>query len=576
MANIIRKQLEVFEKAAKEGSLDNMSCFLSYLRLKGKPMTLKKHFMLTPLYATRFPMRILWKCGRQVGKSAGLASQGTLQSNFIPRFNTLFIQPRFDQIKYFSNIVMRPFIRESFLADSFVGSDCEDSVLMRTFRNKSRVHYSYCLTGADRIRGIAGIDKLAIDECQDIDADFIPVMAETMSASEDFGIYQFTGTPKTTDNVLNVYWEDTSMAEWVIPCSACNKLNIPSIDQDLEKMIGAKTLICAKCGRPADARKGWFEHAVPSRRNTFAGYHISQPIHPMHYTNARKWNELLIKIGGYRKALLYNEVFGEACDDASKLVSIQDIKQASDPGRRNTIEDAMAIRNWYETVVLGVDWTGGGQLEDSTTALCFSGIRSGTDNVDVLYMERLPGSMEVPQEIARIVELSNMFKVSYLAHDYTGAGNLRQILLEQAGFPRDQIVGYSMTYSPSKEVITYTKPTGGHREAWTIDKSRSLLITCNMIIARKIIFPEFESSLHLTTDFTALQEDVRDMPRGGTMYVITKAPKKPDDMAIAVNLACATIWHARDAYPTVTGSERFMAKPELMELSNPVDVDWDS
>jgi hypothetical protein len=295
----------------------------------------------------------------------------------------------------------------------------------------------------------------------------------------------------------------------------------------------------------------------------------------MHYTSPRKWNELLLKINGYKKAKLWNEVFGEACDEASKLVSTLDIKNASAPDRPNDLDKALSLRSWYETVVLGVDWTGGGSLEDSTTAVALAGIQSGTDRVDILYLERMPGNMTPPDEIGRVLDLASKFRVSYLAHDYTGAGNLRQVLLEQGGFPSNQIVGYSMTHSPAGEVITYNKPTGGHRESWSLDKSRSMLIMCNMLIGKKIGLPEFESAQHLTSDFTALQEQVRDMPRGGTMYFITKAAKRTDDVAIAVNLACSTVWHVRGEYPSLAGSEKFMVKPDIMDLSDPSYVDWE-
>jgi len=577
MHTTIREQLEQFERLAKQGQIDNLACFLPYLKIDNKPMTLKKHFQLAPLYSLEFPKRFLLKCGRQVGKSFGIASQGTIQSSFLPRFKTLYIQPRFDQIKYFSNIVMKPFITQSFLRHLFTDSSCEDSVLMRTFRNHSRVHYSYCFRDADRVRGLSGIDKLGIDELQDIDGDFIPVLGETMSASEDYGIFQYTGTPKTTDNILNVSWEDSSMAEWVIPCKSCRRLNIPSSSQDLHQMIGKNTMVCAnpKCGRPLDAREGWYEHARPAVRHKFAGYHISQVIHPLHYTNPSKWDELLLKQRMYSKAKFENEVLGEACDEASKLLTPQDIKLASNNDRLNDMKAAIALRGGYESVILGVDWTGGGMLGHSTTVCAICGIKPGTDRVDVLYVERFNINMSVPAEVGRVLHLASAFRVAFIAHDYTGAGNLREVLMVQAGFPENQILGYSLHTSLNKEIVTYNKPTAGQRESWTIDKPRSLLILANMIKGGKVQFPEFESSYDVTSDFCALQEEVKDAPRGGMIYLISKSPKRTDDCAFAVNFGAASIWHIRGEYPTVADTERFMIKQDIINVVDPSELNWE-
>lgn len=572
----IGDQLRLFEQAAREGKINNLSCFLPYLRIDGKPMTLKKHFQLAPLYNLQFPRQFLLKCGRQVGKSYGIASQGTLQSNFIPMFKSLYIQPRFDQIKYFSNIVMKPFIQRSFLRDFFVDSSCEDSVLMRTFKNESRVHYSYCFTDADRVRGISGIDKCGLDEIQDINSDFIPVIGETMSAS-DYMIFQYTGTPKTTDNTLNVFWEDSSMAEWVIPCQSCRKLNVPSVSQDLINMIGDKGMKCASktCGKTLDARNGWYEHARPAIRNEFAGYHISQVIHPLHYTSPFKWKILLKKMKEYPKARFWNEVLGEACDEASKLLTPADIKEASSKDRINEYKAAANLARSYESIVLGIDWTGGGMLGNSTTVIAVCGIKPGTDRVDILYIERLGIGMSVPQEVGYVLKMANDFSASYIAHDYTGAGQLREVFLTQAGYPSDQILGYSLHTSTNKEIVTYHKPTAGQRESWTLDKPRSLLVLVNMIKGGKVQFPEFESSYDVTSDFLALQEEVKDIPKGGIAYLITKAPKRTDDAAFAVDFACSSIWHIRGKYPTVADAERFQLNQQVIRVANPAEVNWE-
>jgi phage terminase large subunit GpA-like protein len=107
-----------------------------------------------------------------------------------------------------------------------------------------------------------------------MDPDLIPVIREVMSHSK-WGISWFTGTPKTEDNAIEKQWQRSSQAEWFIKCEACNHYNIPHKDYDLVKMIGPvrddiseerPAVVCAKCSRPVQPRKGRWVHQRPERR----------------------------------------------------------------------------------------------------------------------------------------------------------------------------------------------------------------------------------------------------------------------------------------------------------------------
>ena len=176
-----------------------------------------------------------------------------------------------------------------------------------------------------------------------LDFDFIPIISESMSGSRDWRFTTYAGTSKTLDGTLEKLFERSSKAEWVIKCPRCRRENIASASEDLLNMIGPKGLICGlkKCGAPLNTRQGFWLHQFPDRIPLNSGWHIPQPILPMHCENARAWAALLRKRKEYREATFINECLGEACDVGTKLITINQIKKASVLPIRNNINKAL-------------------------------------------------------------------------------------------------------------------------------------------------------------------------------------------------------------------------------------------
>ena len=264
------------------------------LNLRGKPYTIKDHFPFEPLFRTRMPQRLLFMTGRQLGKSSAFSAQAVVKSNCIDYFSTLCITPLFEQVRRFSNNYVRPFIEQSPIKQLMMDSTTENSVLQRSFKNFSKIIFSFAGLDADRARGISA-DELDIDETQDIDFDLLAVLRETMSHSP-WRLERYAGTPKTLDNAMEYLWRQSSMAEWCTKCQhpGCGHWNIPSMEHDLLKMIGpfradisrdAPGVICAKCAKPITPHTGRWVHARPSLKLDFEGYHIPQIVLPLHYAS---------------------------------------------------------------------------------------------------------------------------------------------------------------------------------------------------------------------------------------------------------------------------------------------------
>ena len=536
------------------------------LNLNGKPYTLVHHYPFAPMFRLLMSKNLVLKTGRQVSKSTSLAAHGVVLANCLPYFKTLYVTPLFEQIRRFSNNYVRPFIDQSPVKSQWSGTDTENNVLQRSFKNKSIMLFSFALLDADRVRGVSA-DRVCFDEVQDMDPDHIPIIQETMSYSK-FGLTHFTGTPKSMDNPLEGLYKRSSGAEWFIPCESCKHWNIPSIDHDLDAMIGDYNIhisekypgtVCAKCRKPINPRQGRWVHRNPDRRWQFAGYHVPQLILPLHFADAEKWSTLLLKregFGNMTQAQFYNEVLGESIDSGQKLVTETELKAACQLTWENKKEpdpQCLDSLNRYKHRVLAIDWGGGGEEGISFTVLALLGF-SNDGAIDVLWGKRIVLGADHLAEAVECMRWAEKFRVDYVAHDYTGAGTVRETVMVQAGFNLDKVMAVRLVRAASQDIMVFKPATAiNHRQHYSLDKTRSLLYTCQAIKLKRVRFFQYDWASQdnpgLISDFLALVENKAESRLAGDIYTITRNTLLSDDFAQAVNLGCAAIWHINDAWP---------------------------
>lgn len=563
------------------------------LSLRGHPFSIKDHFPFEPLFTTRLPKNIVLCTGRQLGKSMSIAAKGVVQVASIPYFRLLYVTPLYEQILRFSNDYIRPFLEDSPIRNILRTDKSSGSVLRRAFQNRSLMYFSYAYLSAERMRGISA-DCLSIDEAQDLDAAHLPIIMETISASKDFEIAQYTGTSKTKDGLLQSLWEKSSQAEWIIRCSACNFDNIPAAGMDgghVEKMIGPYRedisedkpgVVCAKCGHCLHPRTGRWYHRYPDRAADFVGYHIPQVILPIHYAKPDKWRKLLGKQAGasnFTTAKFYNEVLGIAYDLSTKLVNKTDLERAACL-HPNIEEVAIRESSAYSRKVLAIDWGGGGEKGVSLTTLAVLGFLPD-GRIDVIFGKRLLTPHAHVEEARECLRVFGAFRCDFLAHDYTGAGDLRQTVMVHSGLPLDRIVPVSYVPPTNRPVFDYHEPGKinpvGYYKA---DKTRTLQLTCYSIKFCKVRFfaydyknPDEPGLLH---DFLSLVENNVPRKHASSLYLIQTAPSSTDDFAQAVNIGCCALWHMNDAWPTFSVIEQSSIGPGQVadsyeDWSNPAE-----
>jgi len=449
---------------------------------------------------------------------------------------------------------------------------------------------------------------VAVHNCQEMNYDFLSIIHETLSGSP-FGLKQYAGTPKSLENTIEKLWTDSSQAEFAIKChhGGCNYWNVPALSHDLVKMIGpwhsgiseqCPGIVCAKCRKPIDPRRnGRWIHAQPNVRWSFAGYHIPQIIMPMHYATPKKWDMLVGKMQGRGNTpmnVFFNEVCGESYDVGSKLVTVTELQAAACLPWENKIEQAEKHLDQYLYKILAVDWGGGGgKLRNSAakpgseqrertsyTVLVVMGMRPD-GKIDVIWGLRSLRTHAHVHEAELCIAAIQRFKCSHFVHDFNGAGAIRETLVRQAGFPMGNIIPIAYHASAKKNIMVHKPPTDDlPRDWWTVDKSRSLQLTCELIKSGQLRFfkDDYRSSddAGLIRDFLALIEEKTERPSGGDVYCITRNPTASDDFAQGVNIGCCALFQLSGQWPDVAAANHLILPLDVLSHVHPQhQPDWD-
>jgi hypothetical protein len=584
-------QLAVLRDRIRQDGLPNLTPILpALLHLDGKPYSLQEYPHFESAFSTVFTPETLWITARQVAKTKTVTARGVLVPACIPNYKVLFIAPLFEQTRRLSTLHVKPYIDGSPIRSMLIDTTSDQNVLQRSYRNGSLLVFSFCTLTADRVRGLSRMDEIDYDEIQDLDEAHIPIIRETATASE-YETFRYAGTPKTDENVISRLHARSSKAEWCIICRACNKLNVPRLSHDMEKMIGPfredisperPGLLCANpaCRRFIYPRDGMWVHEHKERALKFPGYHVPQPVLTLHCTKPNKWATLRGKMESYGQTRFINEVLGEAHGTGTQLVTEEQLLASCDTSRINRPDDprlCVPPPGLYEMISVGVDWGGGGEDEVSFTVITVCGIdRHGV--VHVLWAKKLLMSDHF-EEALIVREIVRLFGADTCNADYNGSGVVRDSILLNSGVPASRVL--PMEYIPGKwnELVRYVDV--GPREPrpyYKINRTRTILYLCGGIRTGKVKFfaddYRDEESPGLLRDFLALTENKVQADRGGTIYFIGRISGRPDDFVHATNYAAVMLWHATKKWPKFDLYKNWKPTEQQIRLLEPENPDW--
>lgn len=500
----------------------------SWIRLNGKQFSLKNWPMHRAFYDCR-TRRTLFKTGRQVAKSTTLANFAITECSVIPHFSVMFVSPTKEQTVRFSNSRVAKTMRYSpHISKTFLHPGLADRVFHKQYRNGSEMLFTYALDDADRLRG-PSTDRNMYDEVQDILYDPVIIVGNECLSHSKYAFETYAGTPKTMENAIQYLWENSSQTEWVMKCDGCKTHQYV----DSIRSMGRTGIICVKCGKYLNPLKGrWidlnsFKHSDIDPAFRVKGFHISQLIMPEYnplamasvsseLTDYAKtaWNRLLVKLEDINESKFKNEVLGISDDIGSRMISKEEIERLCTGKLLSQFPDMNDLKD-YQTIVAGVDWTGGGTTGVSRTALWIWGYRPKGRKLVCLFYKTYPGVNPV-NNIEEIARVCSSFKVGLVVGDAGEGHTANDLLRKRLGIHNVTQAQYSHQ----------TKPVvWNQQDRYMVDKTT---VVDNFFLLLKRQDVELGTLQQMKTAIDDMMNEYEDITQTGRK-VWTHAMSLPDD-----------------------------------------------
>mgnify|MGYP006409376129 CR=1 FL=1 len=461
-----------------------------FLYLNGRQLSLSDYPHLRAIYDSDAKDTVL-QFSRQTAKSTTLANLKIANCAMRPYFKSLYIAPTVDQCKVFSHDRVAPVIESSpLIKQHYINSSLVQNVHMKQFLNGSKLYLRYALVNADRIRGYSA-DMNLFDEAQDLAADIIPVVRETMSRSM-YKKTMYAGTPKRTRGTLADIWERSTKNEFMPRCTGCGKWNL--LD---EKNIGNLGVICKYCGKLMDIKSGrWVQTGEEDA--TVEGWRVCL----LHFSKAPwvDWQKDVIeKMKITSKAIFYNETLALAFDDGVAPVTRSQVKKCC-TGPRISHGDPDLTKDSINAFprILGIDY---GPVNSDSSNTVISIVQKRGPKFHVLYAKKFLGKEAdyafIHDEVPRIM---NKWGAEFIASDYGMGEAPNSEFRRRLGY--EKVIAFQ--HMPNqKKVMEFNSKM----PAYTLGRNQVMNMFFQRIKSGAYIFPEGQEFDTFVDDMLNVQNE---------------------------------------------------------------------
>jgi hypothetical protein len=480
----------------------------------------------------------IWLAGRQVEKSTTQAAKSIALGVMRKSYKTLYVAPRFEQVRVFSQQRFKPMCEDSpNLAPWIRPSRTLWQVSSREFVNGAFFNFRSCYLSADNARGIT-CHHLNVDEIQDIVSDAIPVLEECQShATPDLRFRSYAGTPKTTSNVLSRRFENSCQFEWHTKCVACNHWNF--LD---ERIVGDTCFVCTRCGREIDPKVGQFIPMRPSLLDKCWGFRISQLMVPFqsHADIVAKRDD-----PNYSRQKYFNECLGLAYDEGQLVLTEAVMREACNPEvPMQTIQQCRELADRGVPLFGGVDY-GPGEGDNPSYTVLTIGWWHTSGYFQVLWMRRLVGDdSNLARQTGVINQLFSDARVRWMGADWGFGAAINKQLIHEHGWHRVSANRCLLEYQYGGQKAFATWNDAAQR--YIIDRNQGMEKLIDSVRTGQLRFFRVEEMAEFIDDFTTIHVEF-DEKRNTRKY----DHDLPDDAFHSVNYAyMAACQHAGKLVPT--------------------------
>ena len=492
-------------------------------KLNGVPLSMPAKSMrhLYPIYDIPSSSS-LFKFGRQTHKSTTIGYKLVLPVVKYSNYHAIYVAPTGNQVSVFSSDKLNNSIHGSdVIKTHYFDTKTKDQVSYKEFKNNSKIYLRSAFHSADSIRGISA-DMTMIDEVQDIISDHIPVIEQCMSHSlakwEHLSEHQpnlpmhlfncrvYAGTPKTVENTMEKYWEESTKTEWIIKCenTGCKKYNYIN-----EYNIGPTCLICNKCGKPIFYENG--EWVKMNNGGMIDGYRLPQIVLPWinDVINPRSWQINVINTRKiYSAEQYFNEVLAIAYAAAKHPISAVELKSCCKE-EWEPIEPEEAPydkRLKGNIVVAGIDW-GKGDTASGTSYSILDIAMWDRDVFRTVFKKKYTGRMSEPliqvDDMLRIIKLFN----ADLTIADTGDGRTSNAMMVKALGPQKFAEIYE--HGTIRQKIKWDKEKGHY----IMNRTRVMTDFIMEIKRSQVAFFNYEKFKEFQSDFTGIYSEYSERTR---------------------------------------------------------------
>lgn len=434
-------------------------------------------------------------------------------------WESLTIHPSLKQSNRFSNMRIAPIIEQSpSIKKYFFDNTCRNNTSDRSLTNHSTMYFG-AMSQLDNLRGLSA-NSVNEDEVQDMNGDDIAIIEEVMSgqhSSERFIVR--TGTAKTVGNILEATFRDSTMNEWIVPCSdvKCGAWNIPSAEN-----IGLKGFICKRCKAVCDVRQGKWRAMRAFDDAKWIGFRIPQIILPTHTEDPGAWAVILDKKDTMDPIPFANEVMGQAAGSGISILDEDHLKACCQP-EFEMIFDYLPTTDRYYAVFATIDW--GLTARKSFTVLGIWGVTEGL-RLKLIMMKRYQET-DILKQVDDIAENCLKFTVDSIGADW-GAGVVQSRLLE---VKLNRLVNRFMYVSEQQELIKWDPRS----ELFKVNRTQAMSEAFIKMRMKQYWFPHWAEFKTFGADILNVYEEPLDDRSNNEKIKYSHSEDRTDDcMHVAV------------------------------------------